>query len=727
MVTAFLDLHGNLPGVNLNSPLLYPLSSQAKAFWLSYGSGPLLANRLRDLGKDMVFKLQRNHSLNWQLIVLVDLPAGGRRLMDPILVDQIHAVQQHVLPILRKRKLSPRRLTVLAIDPLDRDHRDMPLHLLARLRWKLCLHGMAWLDKLNKEDDPEEYAAIQSLIEQHPFLFTEADIQELDQLWPTLELPERARIDQRVAHLPEAFRAKLNEAWQATASHIDALIELKKEWGATFSDQGSIFTNPDQLADILENYKALLSEEDTVSVWLEFRPGQALREILRKKLGLAGIYHNLSIIRFPLPQAPPISRQKGLLGLQYFLATLTETVPGMGPLTGELQKAHQYKAHVQLFEPAIAEQLKHYHERLDRAGKNLNVSLARKDQAELLLLDEVDCSCNEPLDDQPMQQILKRVNRLGPISHRDDPGWSAWVNSVDQTLTDQHDLADTVIKTWIRKRHSQPDRPKLRQLDDTIENSYPLFETAFQKARTALMTTTLHPFKNSWRADVSDHSGTTRAFLQCRPTWRVLLICWFVSFFIFFAPYFIAHAGGNPNTPVWQFSLWPVLTVLTTLLSSAILLFLIRRRLHKHIRTAKVKAQQVYSGLRNHFELRKHQLTLACQSRTALHNYKMARQAFLKAEKHMMRLKYHSTQIDRHRQTTQQLHRITPNVSTLSNPSLIPHDLAPNTDLPVHSNPLYWFTHSATQSPCQVRINMATFEIRSSMLNGVEAIEISAL
>lgn len=724
MHTLVLDLHGGLPGLGAAEVLLYRLRAEGR---LSWHTGPALAHAsaatLHATADAVRTHLARRQVGAWQLVVLVDLPAGGHPLDGTALVDQLDRTQRHLLPPLVEAGRRPSRVTLLALDALERDHRGVPTDPAARLRWKLDTYGMARVaPEIDLLLDASQRAALSALIEAQPRLLAEDDLAAVAAAWSVLDRPEGVRLDQRITTLAPEQRATLDASRAAVLDALETALGLD-DAPLPAEPVRSRFGRADACAATRARFEEDLDALTTVAAWQRFDPAATLRRAVRQTLSLDALAQQTVLLRLRLDRLPVRAQQQSLLRLTYAVAALAE-VADRPPL---LKPGQPYVAAVDLDDGRLVALVGAYQQRLDRVRRDVERKLDEPLVEALDLVRDPDCGCDRTLDVRGRFDTADRWSRVRPLRDTDDLRWDTWADGIAAALTSTRDEADAHIAACVRAEAARFPTPQPHRLTEPLDTLVRREGEAYRQQQRALLGSVVPPDGDGW--DEAAHADAVAPRLYSRPVVRVALL-WALGGVLVFALAYLAEALGSPVPFAPERAGWLGGLAVVGLLPAVGVLVGRWVALRRRWREAAHEAKEAFAGVQARYRLRTDRLAQACALRATRQRLDASLAAERAAGQRRLQLRHHAAQLQQH-------HRIADSLRALLEPrdasgfvDPAPPDVRLGNGLdpakPAYANEAYHLTHrpGPPDSPARLVVNRSEHALDSPRLVGLDVLRL---
>lgn len=333
MFSFIINLHNSLRDWQMVEPFFYHIQARDQFKIFSQINNITGVNDM--LAKTVHHYLEQHNIRDWQVVFVLDMiaPVHEKRFT---LGAQLKIVKERFIQQISNRGFPPAHVWVIAVDSGLANDNEPSNPMEGRIAWELDCFG--YLRKSLTADEESLY-------------FTDGECSLLDQSWGDLVNLNRAGLLQQPD--PE-FLTELQDRSQKVISAVDTIIENKIN---LYQENSGV--NPtwevipeDSLREIRIEFKETLTKmlKPPLSNRLDiFYPSSILKDILKKRVGLAGSITGIRLLRLQVELRSNYERNRALIKLAVLILFIHSSVNNFkSAVQGRIVEGNIYQVDMQL-------------------------------------------------------------------------------------------------------------------------------------------------------------------------------------------------------------------------------------------------------------------------------------------------------------------------------------------------------------------------------------------
>lgn len=523
MFSYIINIHSSLRDWQMVESFFYHLQASGEFKMLSDISSITGVNDI--LAKKVGHYLEQHNIRDWQLVFIIDMVAPGHenRLT---LGMQLQILKERLIKQLSNRGYPPAHSWVIAVDsdPFN-DHGELD-YMEGRMAWELDCFG--YLGQAEGEES---------------LYFNAAECSKLDQNWgDPVDLKQAGILQQPnpefLMELQERSRRVINAADEIIENKInlyqDNNIKVNTEWDLISEDSFKIigFEFKEALSKLLK--PPLSNKLDS------FLPSSIFKDILKKRLGLAGRVSGIRLLRIQVQLRPNHKKNQALIELAVLILFISSSINiSKKSIQGRLMEGNIYKVEIEM-DKSWQGYLNEYLLCLSEAERRMETKLMQADKVILPCFEEqghYTSPLGKPLEEQPGKIFIKQTRNPGDITL-----WNNYLDEIAHKLNRKSE--DILDSTWedaqalnqTQKMGAPEQEMQISRLDDYQRKLDK--QRANLKNRLSSGKIIMPDVEEEWTQYQKKLSGFSYR-LDSRPTPRVMAVCMVISLLVIlsaFAP-----------------------------------------------------------------------------------------------------------------------------------------------------------------------------------------------
>jgi len=723
MLTFIVNLHDSLDGLHLTAPFFYRLKGTGSFFQLT---GTL--SEMGDLFERVRFELQNSNDTIAQFVFLLDLPETNEdsSIFNSSLAYRLAQIQRFIIGGVQELGYETACNYAIILDSVKRLSDEVrPLSELSRQVWEFDIAGMT--------EKPETY----------DFLFSEADLKQINETWGSpleadgirtdiiieeLDVPPSSDDKENKVRFTDKDRdPKLQEIANeiktrisSVCNYVNALSEDKKNAAAAFlRERGEldVLFSADIFNGLRDSFCSELKNIQCKSVLdclLKMQPSELLRKLINKNMGAERFTTGIKVLHFPFPDIPLPVKKENLVKLSYFILLLSNDQAQN--LSVFLRQHQSYSVKIELEIAAITSMYNRYIVHLEIAAERLRNEIKDSLSGHIYVFDDTTCVCNAVLKNVE----LPKPERFKLLGGRDAQKWVTWLTQMGEELenikVDVHDKLEKCAEEMRVKGNSG----KEKEFQD-IETAVKQFKKQYDDLLKAVMKDQKPDYQFNWLKETLQEDAQIRELAARRPSVGQAAYTFLVGMLCFYAAY-----GSGATLKFDQdkmgFLVIPLAILIICILMIWGILIFHRRKLSKIVSEVYKMAKSIKDKLRMFFNTSKSLVQNLSKLDIYRKNYENAVKVCKDVTIKRLLLSYHSDQLTKHMTMAK---GILDNIkSSAQDDDTVDLDVIIRSELPVFLNAVYFpFMYASNNAKTEVFSGATNGDFSSPLLTGLKMVE----
>lgn len=669
MVTFVINLHSGIPNLALAEPFLYPLEKEGK-LQLIFQAADNLPDRIAMAAVLVRRHLERLAYTQWQAVFLVKTGGEQRHTYRDSISGQLLLIRRLFLEN-TSINTKPSQAYIIAIDQVNEDEAIPAIQVsdVYRDSWELDTAGF--------------------VRNEQRFFITEAQLQNLDQLWRNqVKVSADTIVNLGFQRLPFELQESVNKATQAIAQAAEQYLDPQRIDFSHYALTRQInYIDADIVRQISQTFAQRLGAlKNDPTRYANFSPADLLRGCISERLGIftpdnEQLYR---LLRFPMRYTHEAIFQQYLLRLSILLAMIANQEDAIKQLARKNYTVAIDFDNAEL-QQAIRNYLEHLHNTEQRYQNRVNASPS----VSLPQLDNKDCSCNVTLERSvpaPIEIGFLRTNG-------DLYAWDTWNQQIARHLEEYSLQSRKKIESCIQENQTKQSQVVVRDIPNLDERHGEL-----ERSKTTLQGAVAHSFIANhgsvfnWHSFQREKEELFKPKLFSRPsrneiTWLLVALTLVMTL-----PFW--------NTYIYDieigYQLFYYAIIGFVMLSLGLIAFWLAKRYYhrsfmKLLLSVQEKALLLRTQIYDDFERRKDYIKSLCQLNIVRYNYEQLQNARQRRTETNVVHDYHRRKLAEHKDIARQIMRIfnTDEQSMTATMRLDEATTDPKPELPVYENAVY--------------------------------------